>query len=155
MPKGTTYLNHTVVSLETPPCRTLLSPWGLPLHVGSVPPVSPRPTLCAWCRAKIGRLYKNQSVYPPLPHQQIVIYKPPLPWEYTTIKLYWPPEPIIYDIILICCYMAQLKHIPNNSILGRCFHEKVTPVNPTTCQNRESNHCTFKTVTILMINDGN
>ena len=69
--------------------------------------------------------------------------------------MYWPTEPIIYYIILIFCYMAQLKHIPNNSILGRYFHDKVTPVNPTTCQNRESNHCIFTTVTIVMLNDGN
>ena len=69
--------------------------------------------------------------------------------------MYWHSEPIIYYITLICCYMAQLKHIPNNSIFGRYFHDKVTPVNPPTCQNRESNHCKSITITVLMLNDGN
>ena len=49
--------------------------------------------------------------------------------------------------------MAQLKHIPNNSILARYSHDKVTPVNPTTCQNIDINHCKFTTVTVLMLND--
>ena len=51
--------------------------------------------------------------------------------------------------------MAQLKHTPNNSILGRYFHDKVAPVNPPTCQNIESNHCMLTTLTVLMLNDGN
>ena len=51
--------------------------------------------------------------------------------------------------------MVYLKHFHNNSILGRYFHDKVTPVNPTKFQNRDSNHFTFTTETILMINDGN
>ena len=51
--------------------------------------------------------------------------------------------------------MAQLKHIPNDSILGKYSHDKVTPVNPTTCQIRESKHCTLKTATLLILNDGN
>ena len=45
--------------------------------------------------------------------------------------------------------MEQLKHITNNSILGRYFHDNVTPVNPPTCQNRYINNCTFVTVTVL------
>ena len=101
------------------------------------------------------KIEQNQNVYPPLPHQCIVVFKPPNPLVYTTIKLNWPLEPITYYIILICCYMAQLKHIPNNSILGRYFYDNVTPVNPPTYQNREINHFTFTTVTVLMINDGN
>ena len=103
----------------------------------------------------LGKLYKNQCVYPSLTHQRIVIFKPPRPWWYTTIKLYCPPEHIIYYTILICCYMAQLKHIPNNSILGRHFHDKVTPFNPPKCQNRVINHCTFTTVTVLILNNEN
>ena len=51
--------------------------------------------------------------------------------------------------------MAQLKHIPNNSILGRYFYDNLTPVNSPTYQNRESKHCKFTTETVLMINDGN
>ena len=51
--------------------------------------------------------------------------------------------------------MAQLKHIPNNSIFGRYFYDKVTAVNPPTFQNRDSNHGKFTTVTVLIINDGN
>ena len=51
--------------------------------------------------------------------------------------------------------MVQLKHFHKNSILGKYFHDKVTPVNPTKCQNRDSNHCTFSTVTVLMLNDVN
>ena len=51
--------------------------------------------------------------------------------------------------------MAQLKNIPNTSILGRYFHDKLTPVNPPTCQNRDSNHCKFTTITVLILNDGN
>ena len=51
--------------------------------------------------------------------------------------------------------MAQLEHIPNNSILGRYSHEKVTPVNPPRCQNRDSNHGKFTTVTVIMLNDRN
>ena len=51
--------------------------------------------------------------------------------------------------------MAQLKNIPSNSILGRYFHDKVTPVNPPTFQNRDRNHCKFTTITVLMLNDGN
>ena len=51
--------------------------------------------------------------------------------------------------------MAQLKHIPNNSVLGKYSSDKVTPVNQTTRQIRDGNHCTLKTVTVLMLNDGN
>ena len=51
--------------------------------------------------------------------------------------------------------MAQLKHIPNNSILGGYSHDKVTTVNPPICENRDSNHYEFKTVTVLVLNDGN
>ena len=51
--------------------------------------------------------------------------------------------------------MEQLKRIPNNSILGRYFHDKVTPVNPPTCQNSDSNHCKLTTVTILILSDEN
>ena len=51
--------------------------------------------------------------------------------------------------------MSQLKHIPNNSILCRYLYDKVTPVYPPTYQNREINHCTVITVTVLMLNDGN
>ena len=51
--------------------------------------------------------------------------------------------------------MSQLKHITNNSILGRYFHDKVTPINPPICQNRESNHCKLTTESVLMLNDGN
>ena len=51
--------------------------------------------------------------------------------------------------------MAQLKHIPNNIVLGRYLLDKVTPVNPPICQNKDSNHCTFMNVSVLMPNDGN
>ena len=51
--------------------------------------------------------------------------------------------------------MAQLKNIPNNSILGRYFYDKVTPVNPPTFQNRKSNHFTITNVIVLILNDGN
>ena len=51
--------------------------------------------------------------------------------------------------------MEQLKLIPNNSILGKYSHDKVTPVNLPTCQNIDSNHCTITTVTVLMLTDGN
>ena len=51
--------------------------------------------------------------------------------------------------------MAQLKHVPNTSILVRYFHDKVTYVNPPTFKKKESNHCKFTTVAVLIINDGN
>ena len=51
--------------------------------------------------------------------------------------------------------MVQLKHTPNISILIRYFRGNVTPDNPPTCQNIESNHCMLTTVTVLMLNDGN
>ena len=55
----------------------------------------------------------------------------------------------------MCCSMVTLKHIHSNSILGTYFHDKLTHVNPRTCQNRDSNHCIFMTVTVIIINDRN
>ena len=55
----------------------------------------------------------------------------------------------------MCYYMALLKYIHKISVLGRHFHDKITPVNPPTCQNIESNHFKFTTVTVLIPNDGN
>ena len=50
-PKVPTSLTHTVESPAPPPCRKLPIPWFLPLTVVAVSPVSPKPTLRAWCSA--------------------------------------------------------------------------------------------------------
>ena len=52
-------------------------------------------------------------------------------------------------------YTEQLKHNPNNIILGRYFYDNVTPGKPPKLQRKKSKHCTFTTENVLMINDVN
>ena len=45
--------------------------------------------------------------------------------------------------------------MPNYSMIGIDYHDWGTPINPTTCQKKERNPCTFVTVCVIIINDGN
>ena len=51
--------------------------------------------------------------------------------------------------------MSQLKHITNNSILGRYVHDRINPANPPTCQNIEGKKFKFTTATVLMLKNVN
>ena len=42
-------------------------------------------------------------------------------------------------------------YMPNYSMIRRYYHDQGTPTNPPTCQNKESNPCTFVTVGVLIL----